>query len=178
MVRPKTKPQKRRPKFVSVQSHTLDSIIDEALAILDSKGKNKNMAGIVVPMQGVAVGFEPVPDGDYKGKFTGFKNGVTANNGDPKIDFEFTIEEPSEYAGKKLFMTQSVIVSGDKANIHFLKEVMVLLGADPADLETSIDTDEVLKELRGNDAAMKVGHREYQNKVYNTVKLVDADSWS
>lgn len=170
-VKPKTKPRAKTPQV----AYSLDSIIDEALTII--KRKELIMAGIVVPMQGVAVGFEPVPDGDYKGKFTGFKNGTTANN-DPKIDFEFTVDEPSEFSGKKLFMTQSVIVSGDKANLHFLKEVLVLLGADPADLEAAINTDDVLKELRGNEAVMKVGHREFQGKTYNTVKLIATDSWS
>ncbi|HSW91606.1 MAG TPA: hypothetical protein VLG09_03105 [Candidatus Saccharimonadales bacterium] len=140
------------------------------------------MAGIVVPLAGVSVGFEPVPDGDYKSTFTGFKNGKTNptpdGHSDPKIDFEFVIQEPAEYAGKKLFMTQSIIVSGDKANLHYLKEVMVLLGADPDDLETSIDTDEILTELRGNDAFMKVGHREFNGRTFNTVRLVSSDSWS
>lgn len=134
------------------------------------------MPGIVVPLAGVATGFEPVPDDNYTGKFTSFKNGRTRETNDPKIDFEFTIDEPAAYAGKKLFMTQSIIVEGEKANLHFLKETLVLLGADPADLEANIDTDEILKELRGNDVKMKVGHREYQNKVFNTVKLLSEDS--
>lgn len=140
------------------------------------------MPGIVVPLAGVATGFEPVPDGDYKSKFTAWKNGTTTkaedgSGGDPKIDFEFTIEEPSDFAGKKLFMTQSVIFSGEKANLHFLKEALVRLGADPDLLEQNINTDEILRELRGNNVAMKVSHREYGGRTYNTVRLVDADSW-
>lgn len=140
------------------------------------------MPGIVVPLAGVATGFEPVPDGNYKGTFTAWKNGTTAQaenggGGDPKIDFEFTINEPSEYGGKKLFLTQSVIVTGEKANLHYLKEILVLLGADPDALETSINTDEVLRELRGNDFAAKVGHREFNGRVFNTVRLMDTESW-
>lgn len=138
------------------------------------------MAGIVVPMEGVAVGFEPVPDGDYTGKFTAYKNGTANVEGQtvPKIDFEFTIDEPAAYVGKKVFISQTVILNGPKANLHYLKELWVKLGADPDDLQTNLNTDAVNNELRGSEVSMKVGHRDWQGRVYNTVRIVDPNAAS
>lgn len=130
-------------------------------------------------MKGVAVGFEPVPDGDYVAIFTAFKNGVTKNN-DPLIRLQFTVNTPEEHAGKKLFMQQTVIATGEKSNLHFLKKCLVDLGADPDDLDGPIDTDVILNDLVGGEVTLKVGHREHNGQVYNDVNIRagGSDGWS
>lgn len=138
----------------------------------------------VVNTAGVAVGFEALPEGDYQATFTSFKNdkstvkdvGVV-----PSIRMQFTVDEPEEHAGKKLFMNQTLIATGEKANLHFLKKNLVDLGADPADLDAEIDTDDILNDLIGAKVTLKVTIRPYQGNNYNNVVIKSAgssDGWS
>lgn len=131
-----------------------------------------------VNMEGVPVGFQLMPDTERAtGRFTGFVNGKTKNQ-DLSIRLEFTVDEPSEHAGHKLNMFQTVIPTGEKANLHFFKETLVLMGADPDDLEDTIDTDEILNALLTNEVAFKVSHREYEGRTYNDIKLLPNDGWT
>lgn len=132
----------------------------------------------VVNMEGVPVGFQPMPDTDgVIAKFTGYLNSKT-KNGDDSIRLEFTVDEPEEHAGHKLFLNQTVIPSGPKANLHFLKETLVLMGAEPEEVESpTLDTDKVLDKLLTGEVKMNVGHREWNNRIYNDVTLLPNDSW-
>lgn len=130
-----------------------------------------------VNMEGVPVGFQIMPDTERAlGKFTGFVNGKTKNN-DVSIRLEFTVDEPTEHAGHKLFNFNTIIPTGDKANLHFFKEVLVLMGAAPEDLEGVIDTDEILNDLLTNEVAFRVSHREHEGRTYNDIKLLPNDGW-
>lgn len=128
----------------------------------------------VVDMTGVPIGFQPMPDVDKaKISFTGFEN-MKNKNRDDMVRIELTVLEPEEHAGHKVFLNHNITPQG----MPFLKETMVLLGAEPDSLEGTINTDDVLNELLTNEAYAKIGHREYNGKTYNDATLLVDDSWT
>lgn len=126
----------------------------------------------VVDMTGVAIGFQPIPECEAELTFTGFKNGKT-KAGDNSVSLEFTVDEPREHAGHKIFLNHQITLKG----LPHLKETMVILGTDPDDLEGTIDTDKILNALIPSKAKGKVTVNEFEGRKGNNLRLMHDSSW-
>lgn len=132
----------------------------------------------VVDLEGVAVGFQPMPATDeVKAKLVGYKNKKTKNN-DDMITLEFIVDEPEEHAGFKLFSNQVIIPTGPKSNLHYLKEALINLGADPDDVNANkLDTDKILDGLLTSEVRLKVGVRSDAGRNFNDVTILPQEGW-
>lgn len=128
----------------------------------------------VVDGTGIGIGFQPMPDTDkVKINFTGFKNNGKNDEGEFKVTLELTVDE-GEHTGHKLFMNHTL---GEKG-LPYWKESMVMLGAKPADLEGTLDTDAIAQGLISNSGYVSVTTREHQGRKFNNVRWISTDSWS
>lgn len=112
-----------------------------------------------VDLSGVSTEFTPIDAGPYDAQFTNFKNGVGATSGQPKVTLEFTITD-GEFEGRKVFTDCSL----QSHALFALKRNLLAFGADPEDLEGSIDTDEVLANLRGSRVKLRVSLDQVQKR--------------
>lgn len=128
----------------------------------------------VVNLEGVAVGFEALEEGTYKGRFSGFKNGISKERKQPKADLEFTLTEPSEVAGRKVFYTASFAPTA----LSMFKALAVRMGVEPEDLDVNgLDTDDILNPLIGSEHVIKVTQYEYEGKTRNRMDVIDPEAW-
>lgn len=128
----------------------------------------------VVNTKGVATGFEIIPDGTYPAVFTRYKNGKSAAQQD-KATAIFTLKGPKEMDGKTVPTDYSFV---DDALWRW-KGDMIKLGVPASALENpQTNTDQVMDLVKGRECLIKVGHREWQGRIFNTVDIIDKDSWS
>lgn len=132
-----------------------------------------------VDLKGVKTTFELVPDGDYEGMFTEFKN-LKIKGGDNKgkdmVAHTYVITEDGEWKGRKLFKNYPLT----EAALWSWKGDAITMGADPEELETELDTDDVLRGLMNNSVKLRISNHadpNDENKFYNDVALVADNSW-
>lgn len=94
--------------------------------------------------------FDPIPNDTYNCRLESFEN-KRANDGlSDNINLTFVVDD-GEFAGRKLFRTQNL----KPGALWNLKKTCVALGADPAVFVGSFDTDDILRELIGNQCRIK-----------------------
>lgn len=133
------------------------------------------MSPVVVNLEGVKTSLEVIPDGIYPATFTKRTFGMSKAN-QPKLDLEFTFsgDAGEEVSGRKGFVTCSL----QPQALFKVKKALVDLGVDPDELEGPIDLERAFDDLIGAEAAIRVGHHEYQGQDRNDFYIVSQDSWS
>lgn len=109
-----------------------------------------------------------IPEGDYKVQVSEVKLGETGANskipGTPKIDWEFTVIEHQEFAGRKLFMTTPV--SPDGKGLNYLVALTKALGKPWSG--KSLNTENYV----GLSCRARVIQDEYNGAINNKIKKV------
>jgi len=114
--------------------------------------------------------FEPMPVGTYEAVLTGVEERVAQSSGDPYLNWEFTIVGPSEYDNRKVWDITSL---SEKA-LWRLRQTLVALGLDPADLSGEIDFEPT--ELIGSRCLVEVNQEEWEGQMRNRVRKVRISS--
>lgn len=136
----------------------------------------------VVKTQGVAIGFELLPDGLYEATVTRRKNA----DDESRSFVTFTVKRVLETDGDEAFVKSAQgkqvmkTYSWKPQAIWSWKRDMVHAGVDPKQLERDdTDTDKIIDALIGREVFIEVGHHDHQGKTYNDVEIVEPeDAWS
>lgn len=93
--------------------------------------------------------FDPI-EGTFNCRLESFENKAAKTDGSPNVNLTFVVDE-GEYVGRKLFVTKSL---KPQALWNF-KKTCVALGADPEEFVGQFDTDEILRNLIGEECRVK-----------------------
>jgi hypothetical protein len=122
---------------------------------------------VVVNLKGVNTGFDVVPEGDYVVRLTNHLM-HTSKAGFPAFKVIVTIIDPEEFNGKTLAPFSGSLQPN---SLFGFKRIIAAFGAPEDVLEhESVNSDSVLRELRGNEANVHVTVEPYNgrntNKIY------------
>lgn len=126
--------------------------------------------------QATEVEFEPLPNGMYEARLTGFEESDGAGpSGYPYFNLEWTVDD-GEFQGRKVWNTLSL---SPKA-LFMGKRVLLALGADEGDVSPGSDRDieDMLDELTGNPVRLVLKQRRWtdpdtdETKIQNDIKRV------
>lgn len=128
---------------------------------------------VVVNLAGVKTKVEAIPDGAYQAVFTGKQFAMSKSN-QPKVTttWTFSAEAGEDVAGRKAFIEYSL----QPQALWKLKRDLIRLGVDADSLETNIDIDELLEDLKGTEGTIHVGHHYYQGNLHNDFNVVSPDA--
>lgn len=123
----------------------------------------------VVDLSGVTTEFTAIPAGEYQAIFAKYVNGVGKTSGEPKVTLRFAIAD-GEYEGRVLFSDCSL----QPHALFAIKRALLAMGADPEDLEHSIDTDEELDRVIGSRVRLVVSTKPKNDGTgdYNNVENI------
>jgi hypothetical protein len=101
----------------------------------------------------------PVAEGDWNAKLTGFKLRTAKDSKNPYYSLEFTIDDDDagDDSGRKMFRNYALT----EKSLWAFKQVLTTLGADEEAFDDDTDVEEVLNDLMGAECMLTVVHNEY-----------------
>lgn len=130
---------------------------------------------VVVNLAGVKTSLDLVPDGTYLARLTKATFAKSkANNDKATLEFTFDTEAGEEVGGRKGYVDVPITDN----SLWRVKRTLVDLGVDPESLEGPVNLKTAFEDLLGCDAAIRVGHHEFDNRLHNDFYVVSPDSWN
>jgi len=127
---------------------------------------------IHVDLTGISTELEVIPPGYVLAQVSGCNQVLARSSGKPTINWEFTIQDPEAYAGRKAFYNTSL----QPQALWNLKRVLTALGWPEDDLEGELDFDE--EDTLGMECILEIEEDIYEGRTVSRVARVlssDAD---
>lgn len=124
------------------------------------------MDEIVVDLGGVSTELEALPPGMYLATVSDMSKFLSKASNQPTVKWEFTVQEPEEAAGRKLFYNTSL----QRHALFSFKRLLRELGFDEDALETEIRLTKA--DVEGMDCVLVVETDVYDERTRNKVVQV------